>query len=272
MDETSAFWLRVAALLYSVGLLHAILTVARRREVWFGPAVAAARLGAILHAVSVVDRTMRTGHFLASDIYESFSLLALLIVAAFLAAHWKYGVAQLGIVIFPMAFTLTLLAAMSGFVRAWPSSAVRDTWLSVHVLLVLLGYAALLLMTVGALIYLFQERELKRKQPRSFYQRLPALGTLDDLISRSMTVGFVLITLAVAVGSTWAFVEIGTSWIREPKIAVSLFTWGIYMLMLVLRISAGWRGRKAAVLALTAVGCSAVTWAAHKNLISILQP
>src|SRR2546430_12974962 len=51
---------------------------------------------------------------------------------------------------------------------------------------------------------------------------------------------------AVIVGSTWAFVELGTRWVTEPKIAISLFTWGIYLAMVFLRVSAGWRGRKAA--------------------------
>jgi ABC-type uncharacterized transport system permease subunit len=136
----------------------------------------------------------------------------------------------------------------------------------VHVVLVLLGYAALLFTAVAAVLYLFQERELKRKKPRSFYHRLPPLGTLDELISRSMGFGFVLITLGIIVGSIWAFVELGTRWIADPKIGISFVTWGIYLAMVFLRVSAGWRGRKAAVLAITALGCSAVTWAAHAQL------
>jgi ABC-type uncharacterized transport system permease subunit len=45
-----------------------------------------------------------------------------------------------------------------------------------------------------------------------------------------------------------------------------MFTWVIYLVMIFLRVSAGWRGRKAAVLAITALGCSALTWAAHAQL------
>ena len=141
---------------------------------------------------------------------------------------------------------------------SWSSQRVRDAWLIVHVVLVLLGYAALLFTAVAAILYLMQERELKRKKPRSFYHRLPPLGTLDELITRFMGVGFVLITLAVIVGSTWAFVELGTQWVAEPKIAISFLTWGIYLAMVFLRVSAGWRGRKAAVLAITALGCCAL--------------
>ena len=146
----------------------------------------------------------------------------------------------------------------------------RNAWLTVHIVLVLLGIAALLLAAVASLLYLFQERELKAKKPRKFYYRLPPLGTLDDLISKSMAMGFVLITLAVIAGSTWAFIELKTAWISQPKIAISFFTWGVYMALVFLRTTAGWRGRKAAIMTVTVVGFSALTWAAHARLGAML--
>ena len=41
------------------------------------------------------------------------------------------------------------------------------------------------------------EADIKAKKPRKFYYRLPALGTLDELISKFMGLGFVLFTLGV---------------------------------------------------------------------------
>ena len=81
-----------------------------------------------------------------------------------------------------------------------------------------------------------------------------------------MGFGFVFITLGVIVGSTWAFIEFGTRWIGQAKIAISLITWLFYLVMIFLRMTAGWRGRKAAVMALSVLGFSALTWAAHVGL------
>ena len=81
-----------------------------------------------------------------------------------------------------------------------------------------------------------------------------------------MAAGFVFITLATIAGSTWAFIELGTRWISDPRISISFVTWGIYLAMVCMRVTAGWRGRKAAILAITALGCSAVTWVAHVGL------
>jgi ABC-type transport system involved in cytochrome c biogenesis permease subunit len=270
MAELSAIWLRVAAALYSLGLLHAILTVAFRREGLLRYATAAMRIGALLHLVAVVEEGLFTGHFPANNVYESLSLCALLVVGLFLLIYRKYKIETLAVIFFPLVFLMTLAAAMSRPVASWSNQTVRDAWLTTHVVLVLLGYASLLLTAAGAVVYLFQERELKRKKPRQLYYRLPPLGTLDELISRSMTFGFVFLTLAVITASIWGFIELGTRWIGDPKIVISMITWVIYLVMVFLRVSAGWRGRKAAIMALTALGCAAVTWVAHSGLRTIL--
>jgi ABC-type uncharacterized transport system permease subunit len=119
--------------------------------------------------------------------------------------------------------------------------------------------------------YLIRERQLKRKAARwSFFDRLPPLATLDNLITRSMSVGFVFITLGVITASTWAFIESGTRWIGDARIAISFFTWGLCLVMVFLRTQSGWRGRKAAVMALSVLGFFALTWIAHSGLRSVL--
>ena len=266
MAEMSVIWLRVAAALYSVGLLHSILAITQRKANLFRVALGAARVGVLLHFVSVIEEGLITGHCPIANLYETMSLCALIVMALFLVVHWRYKIESFSVFMFPLVFLMTLVATMGRPVANWSSPAIRNVWLTTHIVLVLLGYAALLLTAVSAVIYLIQERELKRKTPRRFYYRLPPLGTLDELISRFMAVGFVFITLATIAGSTWAFIEHGTRWISDPRISISFVTWGIYLAMVFLRVTAGWRGRKAAIMAITALGCSAITWAAHTGL------
>jgi len=266
MAEMSVIWLRVAAALYSLGLLHAILTLVRRREHLFNVALGAFGLGSVFHFVSIIEEGIVNNRCPITNIYETLSMCSMLIVVVFLFVYWRYKAASLSVFIFPLVFVMALVATLGNPVSAWSSPVVRDAWLSVHIVLVLLGYAALAFTAVASLLYLFQERELKSKKPRKFYYRLPPLGTLDDLISKSMAVGFVLITLAVIAGCTWGFIELKTAWISQPKIAISFFTWGIYMVLVFLRTTAGWRGRKAAIMTVTVVAFSALTWAAHARL------
>ena len=269
MAEMSVIWLRVAAALYSVGLLHAILTLVRKREHLFRVALGGFALGAVFHFVSIVEEGIVHNRCPITNFYETLSMCAFLIVVSYLVVHWRYKLESLSVFIFPLVFVMALVATMGNPVSAWSSPIVRNTWLTVHIVLVLLGIAALLLTAVASLLYLFQERELKAKKPRKLYYRLPPLGTLDDLISKSMAFGFVLMTLGVIAGSTWGFIELKTAWIGQPKIAISFFTWGIYMALVFLRTTAGWRGRKAAIMTVTVLGFSALTWAAHARLGAI---
>jgi len=267
MHEMSLFWLRAAVALYSVGLLHAILTVLRREAKLFPVAFGCFCVGAVLHMVSIAELWMSTRRIPAENFFESISLCAFLLAVGFLLIFWRYQFASLSVFLFPLVFLMALLGATSSPVAPWSTPAVRDAWLLIHVLLVMLGYAALVVMAVASVFYLIRERQLKQKSAPSLFDRLPPLGTLDDLITRSMGLAFALITLATVAGITWAFIESGTRWIGEVKIAVSLITWALYLVMVFLRTSAGWRGRKAALMSLTVAGCSAITWAVSTSAI-----
>lgn len=266
MHEMSIFWLRVATGFYLIGLLHAILLVLRKRSPMFRLAMGCFFIGVVLHFVAIVELGFSTGHVPADNFFESISLCAWLIAVVFLLVYWRYQFAGLGVCIFPLVFVMTQVGAMELPVSTWANEKVRQGWLLVHVLLILLGYAGLLLTALASVFYLIQERRLKTKQPGSVIERLPPLATLDNLVNGSMGFGFVFITFGLVVGSTWAFIEYGTRWIGDPKIAISFFTWLLCLVMIFLRATAGWRGRKAAVMALTVLGCLAITWAAHVGL------
>lgn len=266
----STFWLRVAVALYAAGLAHAILVALHRSSRILPLAMGAFTVGVVLHLVALVELTVSLGHLPLDNFFESMSVCAFLIAALFLFVYWRYDFTSLAVFLFPLVFVMALIGAMEIPVPGWTSTQVRDAWLMVHVLLVLVGYAALLLTAVASIVYLMQERRLKGKRRLGVFEKLPPLGTLDTIITQAMGFAFVFITLSVVVGSTWAFIESGTRWIGDAKIGISMLTWGFYLVMIFLRTSAGWRGRKAAVLVLTVVGCSAITWAAHVGLRQIL--
>jgi ABC-type uncharacterized transport system permease subunit len=201
-----------------------------------------------------------------NDFFEIMSLCAWLVTIVFLTVYWRFKAESLSVFVFPLVFVMTLMAALSNPVSRWSSEAVRNTWLTVHIVLALFGYAALLFTAVAAVVYLMQERQLKRKQTRSFYRLFPPLGMLDELISQSLGAGFVSLTVSIVIIVIWAHISYGTSWINNGLISTSFITWGIYLALIFFRVSAGWRGRKAAILAIIALCCSAITWIAHVGL------
>ena len=271
MGDTSVFWLRVTLALYSLGLLHALHTVIRRRQKLFPLALASFTVAAVFHLVSLVEEGLALGRFPVANLYQSSSLIGLLITIVFLIAYWRYKFESLAVFVFPIVFIFTFIASLGHPVDPWSNPALRSSWLFIHVVLALLGYAALFLTCVAAIMYLIQERELKSKKPRAFYYRLPPLGTLDELSYRTMAVGFVLITLGLITGSIWAFVEWGTRWVVDSKIILAFITWGIYLVMIFTRWTVGWRGRKAAYFAIAGFGCAALTWMVNSGVHSFVK-
>jgi len=272
MPEMSVFWLRVAAVLYSLGLLHAILTILSRETRFFSGALRAFSVAATLHFVSIAERWMHAGRFPADNFLESVSLCAFLIAVSFLFLHWRYQFDSLGVFLFPLVFLMTLIGSLEAPVGEFTSASVRGAWLVAHVVLVMLGYAALLVTAMASVFYLIEERRLKKKLSSKLFDHLPPLLTLDGIITRAMGLGFALITVATILGITWAQMEGRPDWLSEPRTVISLLTWALCLLMVFLRTSAGWRGRKAATMALVILGCSALTWAAKVVLKPAVGP
>ena len=264
----SVIWLRTAAALYSCGLLYTLVYLFRKSTRLFLPALIAFGAGTLFQLVAIVERWAETGHLPLNNFYETSSVCAFLLAVLFLLGYGFYRIASFGIGIFPVVFFMTLIGSTEFPVTPW-SPQVRSVWLVIHVATVSIGYAALIFSAIASIYYLLQEKQLKRKNVTPSANRLPPLATLDRIITQSMNTGFVFITLATVTGVIWAFIERGTDWIGNPKIAFFLFTWAIYLAMIFLRNSAGWRGRRLAWLAVGVLGCSIITWATHVTLRSL---
>lgn len=267
----SVVWLRTAAALYSCGLLYALIYLFRKNTRLFSPALIAFGAGAVFHLVSIVELWAESGRLPLNDFYETSSVCAFLIAVLFLLGYTYYRIPIFSVCIFPLVFFMTLIGATEFPIAPWSSPYLRSAWLVIHVSTVLIGYAALIFSAVASVCYLLQERQLKRKNVTPSSNRLPPLGTLDRIITQSMNAGFVFITIGTATGVIWAFMDSGTNWIGDPKIAFFLFTWAFYLAMIFLRVSAGWRGRRIAWLTVSVLGCSIITWATHAGLQTLFR-
>lgn len=263
MQDISVFWLRAAVALYAVGLFHTIQIALRRGASIFRPALTAFSVGMVLHMVALVEAGRLARHFPPEGFHNSVSLCAFLIGLLFLLTYWRYRFESLGVFLFPLVFMMTAVAAVQTPTPNWPDTASRGTWLVIHIVLVLLGYAALVFTALASVFYLVQEKQLKRKRSIALLERLPPLGTLDNIISKSLGFGFVLLTVGVVTGATWAYIDTGSGWMNDPRISVATLNWAVCLLLVCLRVTAGWRGRKAAAMAVVIVAFSAASWAVH---------
>src|SRR5258708_22452458 len=132
-------------------------------------------------------------------------------------------------------------------------------WLLLHIPIFILSYLLLLAAASGAVLFIVQERRIKRHKAATVLSRLPSLVTLEIFIYRMILLSFPLLTLGMLLGGHWALLTRGRYWGWDPTETFSFVTWIIYAIYIVLRWSQGWRGRRSTDLALAGFGIILVT-------------
>lgn len=227
--------------------------------------------GFTLHSLSLASRYLATGFPPLSSLHESLSFFAWAIIGTFLLFHLRYRLAVLGAFVSPLALVLMIFGSAVSSATAAPPPALQSWWLPVHVALAFLGDAVFALAAVAGCLYLLQERMLKKKKVSSLFYRLPPLQVLDNLNYRCLTIGFPLMTLGIITGAIWADRAWGAYWSWDPKETWALITWFLYAALLHGRLAIGWRGRKAAVLAIVGFALLLFTFLGVNLLLSGLH-
>ena len=249
----------------------------------FWSASAAKRLGVVqllvalanlLLTAQLVLRWWESGHFPISNLYESLCFLA-----------WACTLTQLLVErtwpspIVPAAATPMGLGCIAFASFALPDQlqtsaplvpALRSSWLVMHVSVIMVSYAALLVGSLLSLAVLFTDRgevlELRSSSIGSGgYRKAVAAGDsgvlqlqsvqlstneqLDSLSYRTITVGFLMLTVGIVSGAVWANEAWGSYWSWDPKETWALICWLVYAAYLHTRLSRGWQGRRPALVA-----------------------
>lgn len=179
-----------------------------------------------------------------ADISQLLSLSSFGIGIAFLLASYRFDVTILGAFVAPLSLML-LLASGLGSSYAPVSPGVESAMLTLHIIANVLGLVSFALAFVAGAAYLMQERLLRRRQLTGVFQRLPSLDVLDTIGLRSVLVGFPLLTFGMVTGTFWLVRSGGGQFYVSQ--ALGLVAWTIFAAVIVLRVAAGWQGRKAAV-------------------------
>src|SRR5437762_5885387 len=205
-------------------------------------------LGFLIHTAALGLHFFQSGYAGVNELREAVSFYSWLMVAVYLLIQLKYRLTVLGAIIAPLAFLMTLAGFAFGESSGELPPVLRTYWLPLHVTLAFLGNAVFALAFGVSLIYLLQERQLKHKRMSALMKLFPSLEALDRLNYILLVWGFPLMTLGILTGSMWAGIHWGNYWSWDPRQISSGIAWLFYGTLLHGRITAGLRGRKAALL------------------------
>jgi len=129
----------------------------------------------------------------------------------------------------------------------------------VHIAVALAGLAVFGVATAVAGVYLAVERMLKGKRFGPVFRRVPSLELLDDLNRRLVVWGFIALSLTLLTGA-WVQARLRPDTRWSPAELAVVVAWMAFGVVLQLRILAGWRGRRVALLTMAGFGVLVVSF------------
>ena len=187
------------------------------------------------------------GHIPVSNLYEVFILFAVITALLYLFYEGKYRTRALG------GFVLLVISAAVAFLL-WYSfdrgaheiaplvPALKSYWMKIHVPANFVGYGAFALAAMVGVAYLFRNAQERRNPQAAGSSVLPSLEMLDDIMYKSIALGFAFFTVATILGALWAAEAWGGYWSWDPKETWALIVWLNYAAWLHMRLTKGWRG------------------------------
>ena len=252
---TIAFYLGVIA--YSVAATLFFLDLARRdagnlRAQW---APRMLTVGAVLHAMHVVTASLLTHLCPIDSLHFALSFTALIAVSAYLVLRQRLRLSALGAFVTPIALTFLVGAQFVGQTSE-AVQGVSRTLLMFHIAANVGGVGLFLIAGAAGSVYLVQEHRLRTKKRAALLgSRLPPLDALDTTTHRLLLAGFPLLTFGVVTGAVFSHQLSSSGSAEFLRSLLGYATWLLLGTVLVLRKTAGFRGRKAAYGTVAGVVC-----------------
>lgn len=247
MSFTDRHYFLIAVVLYGISSLYAIFLLRRgfREDNRINYLLLIG--GAGFHSYAMFERGFSLQRCPINNLYEATIFVAWTMVMAYLVMGVWRRLQFLGAFASPVLFGIGVFALMPSLDPPHVDHPVfTGGWMSLHAALILLAYGAFGLSAVAAVMYLFQEHNLKYNKPRAVISLMPPIQRLEMVTGRMMFVGFLLLTAGLAFGVVYLKETHDVYFKNDSKILWSMLVWIECLGWLVWRWGFAQRGRRLA--------------------------
>lgn len=249
---TNSATLGFLALLLYVGAESVSIVQLRRDSERLGRATTILlAAGILVHFIALQLRARALHSVPYRDLADSMSLFSWMLAASYGFLLLRHRERSTGPFLIPLVILFLAISLLTHPAVVPSRKGTSGSLFAFHVTMAILGYAALSLSFVLALLYLVQTRQIRERRMGLLFSRLPALDALDRLQHTAIAAGVCALSLATVLGLIWAKRTWGT--VADPKVLWTLFTIAIYGAAL-FSGPLGIKGKKTAFLSITGYG------------------
>ncbi|NUN47895.1 MAG: cytochrome c biogenesis protein CcsA [Candidatus Brocadiae bacterium] len=214
-------------------------------------------LGAVAHFAFLTASAFRTHSCPMFHLFEACVFAAAVAAIAALVLDIRFDMPAITAVVSPLATVVSGTPYLTMFGTA-PQAIPESATLPFHIALVAVAYSAFLVSFTAGVLYLLQERELKRHSASVLVSALPSLEATNTLNARAVMVGFVLLTVGLGFGFTRAAM-LDRPILPDGRVLGGVVTWAFYGGLTAMRLVRGYHGRSAARMSVWSFAVAAFT-------------
>jgi HemX protein len=199
--------------------------------------------GFLFHTAALFQRGFSLNRCPIHNLYEATTFIGWTMVTAYLCLGLWSRLRFLGAFASPVLLAIGVFALMPGLDVKSDTPVFSGGWLSLHVALFVLAYAAFGLSCVAGLMYLTQEHDLKFHKFRAVFSLMPPIQRLELASTRLLIAGFILLTGGLIVSALFAR-QMNLQFAADPKIVWSIFVWALYLALIIMRWKFAQGGRR----------------------------
>jgi len=247
----------ITIVLYIVGTVSFLSYSLRRSEALSKVSLGVTATGFAFHTIALIIRMAGVSSSSPPSFSDALSFFSWMIILVLLVVEFRHQIHVLGSFMVPLALVSLISAAALPESVPTLQPVLKTLWF--HVTLSMLGTVGFTVAFVAGVMYLIQDRLLKSKRFNVLYSKLPALDFLDHLNQQSIVLGFPLLTLGIVTGAISADFARGSYVSWNPEQTWALVTWLFYFVVLLGRLTIGWRAKRAAYLTVIGFACVILT-------------
>ncbi len=242
---TDRAFLWLGALLYLAGFLTGLLALLRRSDAkgprnWLNLLLV---LGWACQWGGLYVRGMAVGGCPLGNTFELVQFVAWSAMLVYFFVGTAFRVSLLGLFTAGYAAALALISLL---IPPWDLNRGQrifgtNPWIELHAALAVFSYGVFGLLALTAVMHLLQNWSLKHKRLNGLFWFLPSVVQLDQINTRMLSLGVLLLSVSLGVGASWWLRNTDT--VDQAKLLVTVGVWFAYLVVLLLR----WRSRLVSV-------------------------